>query len=141
MSVITSYSIHYTKLYEAAVIDGASRWKQMTKITVPLIAPVIIIMTLLAIGRIFNADFGLFYQATIVITSYSIHYTKLYETFLTSFYLDGKIRTIPMLLGDLQNSYGAAVKSSQGGDRITSYNVCYTKLLRLGLLLGIARML
>ncbi len=50
--------------YEAARIDGAGRWKQMTKITVPLIAPVIIIMTLLAIGRIFNADFGLFYQAT-----------------------------------------------------------------------------
>ncbi|MNC29055.1 putative multiple-sugar transport system permease YteP [compost metagenome] len=36
----------------------------MTKITIPLIAPIIIIMTLLAIGRIFNADFGLFYQAT-----------------------------------------------------------------------------
>lgn len=50
--------------YEAAVIDGASRWKQMTKITVPLIAPVIIVLTLLAIGKIFNADFGLFYQAT-----------------------------------------------------------------------------
>ncbi|NGM83887.1 sugar ABC transporter permease [Paenibacillus sp. 7124] len=50
--------------YEAAVIDGASRWKQMTNITIPLIAPVIIILTVLAIGRIFNADFGLFYQAT-----------------------------------------------------------------------------
>ncbi|WP_084137537.1 ABC transporter permease subunit [Paenibacillus sp. FSL W8-1187] len=50
--------------YEAARIDGASRWQQMTKITVPLITPVIIILTLLAIGRIFNADFGLFYQAT-----------------------------------------------------------------------------
>ena len=53
-----------SEYYEAAVIDGASRWKQMTKITIPLIAPIIIIMTLLAIGRIFNADFGLFYQAT-----------------------------------------------------------------------------
>ncbi|MFD0673184.1 ABC transporter permease [Cohnella sp. GCM10027633] len=50
--------------YEAARIDGASKWKQMTKITIPLIMPVIIILTLLAIGRIFNADFGLFYQAT-----------------------------------------------------------------------------
>ncbi|MNB71783.1 putative multiple-sugar transport system permease YteP [compost metagenome] len=53
-----------SEYYEAAVIDGAGRWKQMTKITIPLISPVIIIMTLLAIGRIFNADFGLFYQAT-----------------------------------------------------------------------------
>jgi putative aldouronate transport system permease protein len=50
--------------YEAALIDGAGKWKQMTKITIPLITPVIIILTLLAIGRIFNADFGLFYQAT-----------------------------------------------------------------------------
>jgi putative aldouronate transport system permease protein len=53
-----------SEYYEAALIDGASRWKQMTKITIPLIMPVIIVMTLLAIGRIFNADFGLFYQAT-----------------------------------------------------------------------------
>jgi putative aldouronate transport system permease protein len=50
--------------YEAARMDGANRWQQMTRITVPLISPVIIILTLLAIGRIFNADFGLFYQAT-----------------------------------------------------------------------------
>lgn len=50
--------------YEAARIDGASKWKQMTSITIPLIMPVIIILTLLAIGRIFNADFGLFYQTT-----------------------------------------------------------------------------
>lgn len=53
-----------SEYYEAAVIDGAGRWKQMTRITIPLISPVIIIMTLLAVGRIFNADFGLFYQAT-----------------------------------------------------------------------------
>ncbi|UJF31832.1 ABC transporter permease [Paenibacillus hexagrammi] len=51
--------------YEAARMDGATRWQQMTRITIPLISPVIIIMTLLAIGRIFNADFGLFYQATL----------------------------------------------------------------------------
>ncbi|MEW9701856.1 ABC transporter permease [Paenibacillus sp. SI8] len=50
--------------YEAARIDGASKWKQMTTITIPLISPVIIIMTLLAIGNIFKADFGLFFQAT-----------------------------------------------------------------------------
>lgn len=48
--------------YEAATIDGANRWQQIRKITIPLIAPVITIMTLLAIGRIFYSDFGLFYQ-------------------------------------------------------------------------------
>ncbi|MFB9330870.1 ABC transporter permease [Paenibacillus aurantiacus] len=48
--------------YEAATIDGASKWQQIKSITIPLIAPVITIMTLLAIGRIFYSDFGLFYQ-------------------------------------------------------------------------------
>lgn len=48
--------------YEAAAIDGASKWQQITKITIPLLKPLMIIMTLLAVGRIFNADFGLFYH-------------------------------------------------------------------------------
>ncbi|MCY9693164.1 ABC transporter permease [Paenibacillus alginolyticus] len=48
--------------YEAATIDGASKWQQIRRITVPLLAPTITIMTLLAIGRIFYSDFGLFYQ-------------------------------------------------------------------------------
>ncbi|MEK4877934.1 MULTISPECIES: ABC transporter permease [Paenibacillus] len=50
--------------YEAAVIDGANKWHQFSKITLPLIAPVIIVMTLMQIGRIFSSDFGLFYQVT-----------------------------------------------------------------------------
>ncbi|MFC3345270.1 ABC transporter permease [Paenibacillus abyssi] len=48
--------------YEAATIDGASKWQQIRSITVPLIMPTITIMTLLAIGRIFYSDFGLFFQ-------------------------------------------------------------------------------
>lgn len=48
--------------YEAAIIDGANKWQQITRITVPLIAPTITIMVLLAVGRIFYSDFGLFYQ-------------------------------------------------------------------------------
>jgi len=48
--------------YEAATLDGASKRQQIRSITLPLIAPVITMMTLLAIGRIFYSDFGLFYQ-------------------------------------------------------------------------------
>lgn len=48
--------------YEAATLDGATKWQQIRSITVPLITPVITMMTLLAIGRIFYSDFGLFYQ-------------------------------------------------------------------------------
>lgn len=48
--------------YEAAVIDGASKWKQMMHITLPSIMPIIIIITILNMGHVFNSDFGLFYQ-------------------------------------------------------------------------------
>ncbi len=48
--------------YEAAIIDGASKWKQITHITLPSIQPIIIIITILSMGSIFNSDFGLFYQ-------------------------------------------------------------------------------
>lgn len=49
-------------LYEAAEIDGANKWNQITNITIPCLKPVIIIMLIMSIGKIFNADFGLFYQ-------------------------------------------------------------------------------
>lgn len=49
-------------LYEAAMIDGANKWQQIRGITLPMLTPIITIMTLLAVGRIFYADFGLFYQ-------------------------------------------------------------------------------
>lgn len=48
--------------YEAAVIDGAGRWKQFLHITLPGLKTTIITLTLLAVGRIFYSDFGLFYQ-------------------------------------------------------------------------------
>lgn len=48
--------------YEAARLDGATRWQQIRHITLPIIVPVITMLTLLNIGRIFYSDFGLFYQ-------------------------------------------------------------------------------
>jgi putative aldouronate transport system permease protein len=50
--------------YEAATIDGAGKWKQIWHVTVPNIRPMIIILFILSIGRILNADFGLFYNVT-----------------------------------------------------------------------------
>ncbi len=48
--------------YEAAVIDGATKWQQMKYITLPMMKMVIIVMFIMAVGKIFYSDFGLFYQ-------------------------------------------------------------------------------
>ena len=52
-------------LYESARIDGATKFEQIRYITLPLLKPMITMMLLLSIGRIFNSDFGLFYQVTL----------------------------------------------------------------------------
>ncbi len=44
-------------LYEAALVDGAGRWKQTVHITVPSIANVIVLMATLSLGGILNAGF------------------------------------------------------------------------------------
>ncbi len=49
-------------LYEAATIDGASRFQQIRYVTLPLIKPIAITLVLMKVGRIFYSDFGLFYQ-------------------------------------------------------------------------------
>lgn len=49
-------------IYESARIDGASKWQQIKYLTIPLLKPTIIMLTLMAVGRIFYSDFGLFYQ-------------------------------------------------------------------------------
>jgi len=48
-------------LYEAAYIDGATRWKRIRYITLPLLMPTVCILTLMSIGRIFYGDFGMMY--------------------------------------------------------------------------------
>ena len=48
--------------YEAADLDGATVWQQIRLITLPLLRPTIIMLTMMAVGRIFYSDFGLFYQ-------------------------------------------------------------------------------
>lgn len=59
LAAITGIDPEY---YEAALIDGASKWQQIRNITFPLLSPLIVVLVLLGIGRIFYADFGLFYQ-------------------------------------------------------------------------------
>ena len=49
-------------LYEAAQIDGAGMWKRIRHITLPLLFPTIVTMTLLNLGSVLRGNFELFYQ-------------------------------------------------------------------------------
>ena len=46
-------------LYEAATIDGASRFQQIRYLTIPMLKPNVVILTLMCIGRIFFGDMGM----------------------------------------------------------------------------------
>lgn len=54
LAAITGISM---ELYEAAQIDGANRWQQMTRITLPSIMPTIMVMLIMNIGRILSIGF------------------------------------------------------------------------------------
>ncbi len=50
-----------SSLYEAAAVDGASRWQCITKITLPLLKNTVIMLSIMSVGKIFNGDFGMIY--------------------------------------------------------------------------------
>jgi putative aldouronate transport system permease protein len=54
LAAITSID---TELYEAAIIDGSSKWKQLIHITLPSLIPTIIIMLILRMGGLFTVGF------------------------------------------------------------------------------------
>jgi len=49
-------------LYEAAIVDGAKRWKQTIYITIPMILPIITLMSVLSLGNVLNAGFDQVYN-------------------------------------------------------------------------------
>jgi putative aldouronate transport system permease protein len=73
-------------LYEAASIDGASRWKRTKHITLPGILPVIILMSTLSLGNILNAGFDQIFNLynPIVIGTSDIIDTYVYRVGLIS---------------------------------------------------------
>lgn len=60
------------QLYEAAQIDGASRWKQILNITIPGIMPTVIIMLILRVGQLMNVG----YEKIILLYNPSIYETS-----------------------------------------------------------------
>lgn len=70
------------EMYEAAVMDGATKWKQAIHITLPSIKTVLVMMLILDAGKIFYSDFGLFYQATGQIPQSLYEVASTFDTFI-----------------------------------------------------------
>ena len=82
-------------LYEAAMIDGAGKWKQMRHITLPSISPTIIMMLILRVSRILDAGFEQ------IIVMYNPAVYEVADIIGTFVYREG--------LGRMNFSYGTAV--------------------------------
>ncbi len=71
-------------LYEAAVIDGASKAQQARYITLPSLKTIIVMMFILNVGHIFYSDFGLFYQVTQRIPNSLYNVASTFDTYIYS---------------------------------------------------------
>lgn len=71
-------------LYEAAMLDGASKWQQARYITLPLLKTILVTMFILNIGRIFYSDFGLFWQVTQGLPNSLHQVASTFDTFIYS---------------------------------------------------------
>ncbi len=58
LAALTSIDPSY---YEAAKLDGANKWQQITRITLPCLLPTIIMMFILAVGKISSVGFDRIY--------------------------------------------------------------------------------
>ena len=49
------------EVYEAAAIDGAGRFQMCRYITLPMLLPTVVMLTIMAVGKVFYGDFGMIY--------------------------------------------------------------------------------
>ena len=69
-------------LYEAAMLDGATKWQQTRHITLPSLKPIIVMMFILNVGHIFYSDFGLFWQLTQGIPNSLYNVASTFDTYV-----------------------------------------------------------
>jgi putative aldouronate transport system permease protein len=66
-------------LYEAAVVDGASRWRQLWHITLPALKPIIIILFILRVGYVLNSGFE---HILLIQNSVNLQVSDVFDTFV-----------------------------------------------------------
>ena len=66
LATISGISKEY---YEAAMLDGATKWQQMKFITLPQMRTIICVLLIMSLGGIFQGDFGLFYSVPYLATN------------------------------------------------------------------------
>ena len=89
-----------TEMYEAAMLDGAGVWQRIRYITIPMLKPMMIIMTIMAMGRMANADFGLFYNLPMG-SGPLLKITGVYDTYVFN-----------MITGSSTTNYGTIAATS-----------------------------
>ncbi len=92
---LAAFSAINPELYEAAVLDGAGRFRQTIHVTIPAIMPVVTIMLIFAVGGIINDDFDQIYNL------YNQAVTSVSEVISTYVYKIGLLQ--------MNYSFGAAV--------------------------------
>lgn len=91
--------------YEAAAVDGATKWQQIRHVTLPNLRTMITILFILNVGKIFNADFGLFYN--VPLNSGSLYpATQVIDTYVYRAYMNSGSVGMSSAAGLLQNVVG-----------------------------------
>lgn len=71
-------------LYEAAVVDGAGKFKQCIYITLPSIMPTVVLLFILQIGNLFKSNFDLVYGLQNPYINFEVISTVIYKQGITN---------------------------------------------------------
>ena len=98
------------EIYESAMLDGASRFKQIIYITLPMLKQTMIILTILNLGNIIRSDFGLFYVATLQMGRGALYETvSTIDTYTYSLLMSSGRVAIGTAVGFYQSFVGLAM--------------------------------
>ncbi len=109
-------------LYEAAMIDGAGRLSQTWHVTIPGIAPIVILLSVLSLGQILNAGFDQVFN----LYNFSVYSTgDILDTFIYRISLDNLQFAIGTAVGLFRSvvSFVFVVASYWLADKLTDYRV------------------